>query len=167
MEPPLISVITATHNSESTIERCIHSLLSQSFPRNKFEIIVVDDGRSTLGAFFCTRTRSSWTVPTCPTTRSPCSRSRASCRALAILAWTTAIRIWIGCTGPPGCYRWLRGRDNEYPFLDNKRAGFPSPNNTTGYGICRRQANRSRVDLLLAPKHRKVSMLKKCKIKER
>jgi len=39
----LISVITASHNSESTITRCVKSLTSQSYPKNKFEIIVVDD----------------------------------------------------------------------------------------------------------------------------
>lgn len=41
---PLLSIIIPTHNSEPTIERCINSLTSQSFPREKFEIIVVDDG---------------------------------------------------------------------------------------------------------------------------
>jgi len=39
-----ISVVIVTHNSEPTIERCINSLISQSFPRKKFEIIIVDDG---------------------------------------------------------------------------------------------------------------------------
>jgi len=39
-----LSVIVPTHNSESTIQRCIRSLISQSFPREQFEIIVVDDG---------------------------------------------------------------------------------------------------------------------------
>jgi len=46
LKNPLISVITATHNSETTIECCIRSLLSQSYPQEKFEIIVVDDGSS-------------------------------------------------------------------------------------------------------------------------
>ena len=41
---PKISVIIPTHNSEKTIENCIHSIVSQNFPRNEFEIIVVDDG---------------------------------------------------------------------------------------------------------------------------
>ena len=41
---PQISVIIVTHNSEPTIEGCINSLTSQSFPRKKFEIIIVDDG---------------------------------------------------------------------------------------------------------------------------
>jgi len=40
----VISIIVATHNSELTIKQCIHSLITQSFPREKFEIIVVDDG---------------------------------------------------------------------------------------------------------------------------
>jgi len=41
---PKLSVIIPTHNSKSTIENCIHSLISQSVPRDEFEIIVVDDG---------------------------------------------------------------------------------------------------------------------------
>ena len=38
----IISVIIPTLNSGGTIERCINSLLNQSYPREKFEIIVVD-----------------------------------------------------------------------------------------------------------------------------
>ncbi len=41
---PKISVIIPTHNSEKTIENCVQSLVRQNFPRNEFEIIVVDDG---------------------------------------------------------------------------------------------------------------------------
>jgi len=44
MEIPKIAVIIPTHNSDLTIERCLHSLVSQTYPREKFEIIVVDDG---------------------------------------------------------------------------------------------------------------------------
>lgn len=44
MKTPLISVIIPTHNSESTIQNCIESLISTSFSRDKFEIIIVDDG---------------------------------------------------------------------------------------------------------------------------
>jgi len=44
LDEPRISVIIPSHNSESTIQRCIKSLISQSYPRKKFEIIVVDDG---------------------------------------------------------------------------------------------------------------------------
>ena len=40
----LLSIIIPTHNSEHTIKGCINSLISQSYPREKFEIIVVDDG---------------------------------------------------------------------------------------------------------------------------
>lgn len=44
MERPLLSIIIPTHNSESTIERCLSSLTFQPYPRDKFEIIIVDDG---------------------------------------------------------------------------------------------------------------------------
>ena len=39
----IISIIIPAYNSEATIEKCVHSLTSQSFPREKFEVIVVDD----------------------------------------------------------------------------------------------------------------------------
>jgi len=38
----LISVIIPTLNSATTIQRCINSLTNQTFPREKYEIIVVD-----------------------------------------------------------------------------------------------------------------------------
>lgn len=41
---PLLSVIIPAFNAESTIKHCINSLKSQSYPKNQFEIIVVDDG---------------------------------------------------------------------------------------------------------------------------
>ena len=44
MKNPLISVIIPTHNSEHTIEKCLTSLIAQSYPRENYEIIVVDDG---------------------------------------------------------------------------------------------------------------------------
>jgi glycosyltransferase involved in cell wall biosynthesis len=40
----LVSVIVAAHNEERYVGRCIRSLLAQRFPRDKFDIIVVDDG---------------------------------------------------------------------------------------------------------------------------
>jgi cellulose synthase/poly-beta-1,6-N-acetylglucosamine synthase-like glycosyltransferase len=40
----LISVIVPFYNSEKTIRRCINSLLNQSYPKNEYEIIFVDDG---------------------------------------------------------------------------------------------------------------------------
>jgi len=39
-----LSIIIPTHNSVSIIEQCICSLTSQSYPRDRYEIIVVDDG---------------------------------------------------------------------------------------------------------------------------
>ena len=40
----LVSVVVAAHNEERYIGRCIRSLLAQRFPRDKFDVIVVDDG---------------------------------------------------------------------------------------------------------------------------
>lgn len=40
----LVSVIVAAHNEERYIGRCLRSLLSQRFTRDKYEIVVVDDG---------------------------------------------------------------------------------------------------------------------------
>ena len=44
MEKPTLSIIIPTHNSQKTIQSCLNSLTDQSYPRDEFEIIVVDDG---------------------------------------------------------------------------------------------------------------------------
>ena len=41
---PELSIIIPTHNSASTIDRCINSLNAKSYHREKYEIIIVDDG---------------------------------------------------------------------------------------------------------------------------
>jgi len=41
---PELSIVIPTHNSASTIDRCINSLNAQSYHREKYEIIIVDDG---------------------------------------------------------------------------------------------------------------------------
>src|SRR3989304_671799 len=41
---PELSIIIPTHNSASAIDRCINSLNAQSYHREKYEIIIVDDG---------------------------------------------------------------------------------------------------------------------------
>ncbi len=40
----LVSVVVAAHNEERYIGRCLRSVLAQRFPRDKFDVIVVDDG---------------------------------------------------------------------------------------------------------------------------
>ena len=42
----MISVIIPSYNSEKTIQRTIEALLNQKFPKNNYEIIIVDDGSS-------------------------------------------------------------------------------------------------------------------------
>ena len=44
MTQPVISVIVAAHNQERYISRCLRSLLAQSITREKFEIVVINDG---------------------------------------------------------------------------------------------------------------------------
>lgn len=39
-----IAVIVPVHNQEKYIGRCLRSLLAQNYPRQNFEIIVIDDG---------------------------------------------------------------------------------------------------------------------------
>ena len=41
---PSISIIVPTYNRKAQLEKCILSIFSQNFGKNKFEIIVVDDG---------------------------------------------------------------------------------------------------------------------------
>src|SRR3989344_3288985 len=43
-ELPLVSVIIAAYNEEKTISKTIESVLGLDYPRNKLEVIVVDDG---------------------------------------------------------------------------------------------------------------------------
>jgi glycosyltransferase involved in cell wall biosynthesis len=40
----MISIIVPVYNGENTIKKCIHSLLTQSYPEDQYEIIIVDDG---------------------------------------------------------------------------------------------------------------------------
>jgi len=44
MSQPIISVIICMHNSEKTIGHCIKSVITQNYPREKFEILVIDNG---------------------------------------------------------------------------------------------------------------------------
>ena len=41
---PTISVIVAAHNQERYVSRCLRSLLAQNIGRDKYEIVVINDG---------------------------------------------------------------------------------------------------------------------------
>jgi glycosyltransferase involved in cell wall biosynthesis len=45
-QPLFMSVVVCAYNSERVIARAIESLLAQDYPREQFEIVVVDDGSS-------------------------------------------------------------------------------------------------------------------------
>lgn len=44
MELPLISIVVLTLNEEKNIGRCLKSIFRQDYPKDKLEVIVVDDG---------------------------------------------------------------------------------------------------------------------------
>ena len=41
---PTVSVLVPVYNQERFIGRCLRSLLSQNYPREEFDIVVIDDG---------------------------------------------------------------------------------------------------------------------------
>lgn len=43
MQNPLISVVVPAYNEEKYIRECLNSLVKQKFPKNKYEIVVVDN----------------------------------------------------------------------------------------------------------------------------
>lgn len=51
MKRPIVTVIVAAYNQEKFIGRCIRSLLAQNFPKDNFEIIVVNDGSNDKTAY--------------------------------------------------------------------------------------------------------------------
>jgi glycosyltransferase involved in cell wall biosynthesis len=48
---PAISIIVAAYNQEKYIGRCLRSLLNQTFPRDDYEIVVVNDGSTDRTAY--------------------------------------------------------------------------------------------------------------------
>lgn len=51
MKQPIISVIVPVYNVEKYIEKCIQSILNQTF--RDFELIVVDDGSTDSSKVLC------------------------------------------------------------------------------------------------------------------
>jgi len=69
---PELSIIIATHNSQDYVERCIQSLVTQSFPRKKFEIIIVDDSSTDNSVEIAKKTGADKIIQT-----KPCSVAKA------------------------------------------------------------------------------------------
>ena len=46
MNYPFVSVILPVYNGERYIKKCLESLMNQSYPKDKYEVIVIDNGSS-------------------------------------------------------------------------------------------------------------------------
>jgi glycosyltransferase involved in cell wall biosynthesis len=46
MDNPLVSVVVATYNRSNLLEKCLLSILDQTYPHDLFEVTIVDDGSS-------------------------------------------------------------------------------------------------------------------------
>lgn len=44
MEYPLISIVTATYNSQATLEKTLKSIANQTYPKEKIEVLIIDGG---------------------------------------------------------------------------------------------------------------------------
>jgi glycosyltransferase involved in cell wall biosynthesis len=55
MQLPLVSFGIPTYNEERTIERCLESIFSQDYPRDRLEVIIIDDGSSDRTLEICAR----------------------------------------------------------------------------------------------------------------
>ncbi len=54
-ETPFLTVVVPVRNEEENVERCLVSLLDQSYPQDRYEIIVVDDNSTDATAFIVGR----------------------------------------------------------------------------------------------------------------
>ncbi len=44
MDYPFVSILLATYNRKSWLEGCLESLFNQDYPKERYEIIVINDG---------------------------------------------------------------------------------------------------------------------------
>src|ERR1043166_7898532 len=45
-ELPLVSILVPARNEEANIERCLSSILSMDYPKDKYEVLIGDDASS-------------------------------------------------------------------------------------------------------------------------
>ncbi len=53
---PYISIVICVYNGDKTLKSAIESLLRQRYPKNKYEILLIDDGSSDLSKIICLET---------------------------------------------------------------------------------------------------------------
>ncbi len=119
---PKISVIIPTHNSQDVIVRCIHSITSQSYSRENFEIIVVDDGSKDETVSLAKKAGIDEIVVT-----EPCFQGKA--RNIGARNAKSEILAFIDsdCAAKEN---WLETIEKE--FKDNKAIGGPVVNGNVG-----------------------------------
>lgn len=55
MKLPLVSFVIPTYNEERNIGRCLKSIFAQDYPKDKIEVIIIDDGSTDRTREICTR----------------------------------------------------------------------------------------------------------------
>ena len=66
---PLVSVLVPVHNQERYLGRCLRSLLAQDMTREKYEIVVIDDGSTDRSAYALELFADEITLVSLPTNR--------------------------------------------------------------------------------------------------
>ena len=107
---PSVSIIVAARNEESSIVRCIESLLQQDYPGGQFEIIIVDD-HSTDGTEDIVRSfvergpDSKISLITASHDADPIGKPNAIAKGIQICQGDIILQTDADCVAPPG---WMR-----------------------------------------------------------
>jgi len=110
LKNPLLSIIIPSHNSEKTIGLCVSSISEQSFPREMFEIIVVDDGSTDNTVQIAIEAGADQIIKT-----NPCSAGKARNVGVEKSKGTMIAFIDSDCRAKEG---WLKAIVNELKTSD-------------------------------------------------
>jgi len=130
---PLISVIVPTYCRPAPLRRCIVSLASQAYPREAFEVIVVDDGGNppAAGSLPADLVRDVSLVLLCQP-----HRGAAAARALGLAHTRGQIVAFLDddCTVPPDYLAAMDRVFRTYPETQVVQVGIDNPEPDNLYG---------------------------------